>query len=136
MHELKEAQVHRQLFLRDTPMRAQPRTQQRPKAFHGVDMDLMETVTILVTGVFSTAVTHALVHIPPLWQGRINHLLVRIDHRAGFDRGVNKRSDGLLLHVLQHDDPDRAAALDHPEDRRLFLRERTPTGCALESPTA
>ncbi len=116
-------------------MRAQPRTQQRPKAFHGIDMDRMETVTILVTGVFSTAVTHALVHIPPLWQGRINHILVRIDHRAGFDRGLDERSDGLLLHVLQHDDSDRAAALDHPEDRWLFLLEGAPTGCTLEPPT-
>ena len=116
-------------------MRAQPRTQQRPKAFHGIDMDLMETVTILVTGVFSTAVTHALVHIPPLWQGRINPILVRIDHRAGFDRGLDERSDGLLLHVLQHDDSDLAAALDHPEDRWLFLLEGAPTGCTLEPPT-
>ena len=117
-------------------MRAQPGTQQRPKAFHGVDMDLMEPVTILVTGIFSPAMAHALVHIPPLRQSRINHILIRIDHRAGFDGLLDERSDGLLLHVLQHDDPDRAAALDHPEDRRLFLRERTPTGCALEPPTA
>lgn len=132
MHELKETQVKRQLFLGDTPMRAQPGTQQRPKAFQGVDMDLMETVTVLVTGAFSPAVTHALPHVPPLRQGRINPLLIRIDHRAGFDRGLDERSDGWLLHVLQQDDPDRAAALEHPEDRRLFLRERAPTGCTLE----
>ncbi len=73
-------------------MRAQPRTQQRPKTFQSVDMDLMETATILVTGVFSTAVTHALVHIPPLRQSSINHLLVRIDHRAGFDRLLDEQS--------------------------------------------
>jgi hypothetical protein len=48
MHELKESQVHRQLFLGDASLRVQPRTPQRPKAFHGVDMDLMETITILV----------------------------------------------------------------------------------------
>ena len=73
-------------------MRAQPRTQQRPKAFYGVDMDLMETVTILITGIFSMAVAHALVHIPPLRQGSLNHLFVRIDHRAGFDRLLEERS--------------------------------------------
>jgi hypothetical protein len=39
-------------------MRAQPRTQPRPKTIQGVDRDLMETVTLLVTGVFSMAVTH------------------------------------------------------------------------------
>ena len=50
MHELKESQVNWQLFLGEAPMRAQPRTQQRPKTFHSVDMDLMETVTILIHG--------------------------------------------------------------------------------------
>jgi hypothetical protein len=34
----------------------------------------------------------------------------------------------LLLHVLQHDEPDLAAALNHPKDRQLFLLERAPTG--------
>jgi hypothetical protein len=48
MHELKKSQVHRQLFLGDASLRAQPRTQQRPKAFYGVDMDLTEIITILV----------------------------------------------------------------------------------------
>src|SRR5512139_3171370 len=136
MHELKESQVNWQFFLGDAPMRAQPRTQQRPKAFQGVDMDLMETVTILITGVFSLAVAHALAHRPPLRQRSINHILVRIDHRTGFDRLLDERSDGFLLHILQHDDPDFAATLNHPKDRRLFLLECAPTGPALESPTA
>lgn len=39
------------------------------------------------------------------------------------------------LPFLQHDDSDLAAALNHPEDRRLFLREGAPTGCTLEPPT-
>ena len=117
-------------------MRAQPRTPQRPKAFHGVDMDLMETVTVLVTGVFSSAVAHAPVHIPPLRQGVINHILVRIDHRAGFHRFLDERSYSLLWHIFQHDDPDFTATLHHPQDRRLVLLEGAPTGGALEAPTA
>jgi hypothetical protein len=46
MHELKEAQVKRQFFLRDAPMGSQPRAQQGPEPLGGVDMDLMETVTV------------------------------------------------------------------------------------------
>src|SRR5512147_947603 len=115
MHELKESQVNGQLFLREAPMRAQPRAQQRPKAFQGVDMDLMETVTILVTGIFSTAVAHALVQIPPLRQGIINHILVRIHYITEFDRFLDERSYGLPLHVLQHGNPDLASTLNHPK---------------------
>lgn len=85
----------------------------------------MEPVTLRVMGVFSTAVTHALVHIPPLWQDRINHLLVRIVHRAGFDRGLDERSDGLVLYVLQQDDSDLATALN-PSPRSAALPSR---GC-------
>lgn len=36
VHELEEAKIERQLVLRDALVRAQPGTQQRPKAFHGV----------------------------------------------------------------------------------------------------
>ncbi|MCO5759918.1 MAG: hypothetical protein NHG36_00185 [Chromatiaceae bacterium] len=136
MYELKEPWVKRQLFLGDAPMRAQPTTQQRPKAFHRVDRDLMETITILVAGIFSTAVAYALAHVAPPRQGITNDLFVRIDHRAGENRLLNERSDGGLLHVLEHDDPDRAALRDHPKDGRLFLREDASTGRALESPTA
>lgn len=40
VHELEEAHVQGQLVLRDTPVRAQPATQQRPAALHRVDMHL------------------------------------------------------------------------------------------------
>ena len=46
MHELKEPRVERQFFLRDPPMGSQPRVQQGPEPFSGIDMNLMETVTI------------------------------------------------------------------------------------------
>jgi len=69
-------------------MRAPPRTPQRPTAFPGIDLNLMDTVTILVTGVFAPAVAPALVHIPPRRPGIINHILVRIDHRAALARRV------------------------------------------------
>jgi len=48
MHELEEAEVERQLVLRDAPVRAQPGAQQRPEAFHGVDVDLAEAVAVFV----------------------------------------------------------------------------------------
>jgi len=70
--ELKEAQVERQFLLRDPARRSQPGTQQRPEAFHGVDMDLMEAVTVLVTGILFAAVADGFVFITPLCQPTVN----------------------------------------------------------------
>ena len=39
MNELEEAEIERQLLLRDAAMRPQPGAQQRPKAFDGVDVE-------------------------------------------------------------------------------------------------
>src|SRR3954453_15961563 len=53
VHELEEAEVERQLVLRDAPVRAQPRAQQRPEALDGVDVDLAKAVPILIAGIRS-----------------------------------------------------------------------------------
>src|SRR3712207_6954037 len=53
VHELEEAEVERQLVLRDAPVRPQPGAQHRPEAFHGVDVDLAVAVAVLVPGVFA-----------------------------------------------------------------------------------
>ena len=50
MNELKEAEIERQLLLRDTAMRPQPGSQKRPEALEGVDVDLAEAVDIPAKG--------------------------------------------------------------------------------------
>src|SRR3954471_24908323 len=50
VHELEEAQVQRQLLLRDPPMRTKPGAQQRPEALQGVDVDLAEPIAVLIAG--------------------------------------------------------------------------------------
>ena len=61
VYELEEAEVVRQLLLRDAPMRADPRAQQRPETLNRVDMDLAEPVSVLVAGVLAAPVTNRLV---------------------------------------------------------------------------
>src|SRR3954469_4651711 len=63
VHELEEAEIERQLLLRDAPVRAQPRAQQGPRPLHGIDVDLAEAVAILVARVFATGVADRLVPI-------------------------------------------------------------------------
>src|SRR5215208_1838324 len=48
VHDLEEAEIERQLLLRETPVRAEPGTQQRPEPLDGIDVHLAEAVAILV----------------------------------------------------------------------------------------
>src|SRR5687768_5400920 len=88
MNELKKAQVQRQIRLRDTAMRTQPRSQKRPKPFHGVDMDFTKAVTIVITGVFSRTVTHAFVIVAPFFQATVDVILICIDKATQSNRGL------------------------------------------------
>ena len=63
MNELEEAEIERQLLLRDTAMRPQPGSQKRPEALEGVDVDLAEAVAVLVAGVFASTMTDCLVAV-------------------------------------------------------------------------
>src|SRR3712207_7130070 len=65
VHELEEAEVERQLLLRDAPMRAEPGAQQGPSPLHGVDVDLAEAVAVLVARVLPAAVADRLVPVAP-----------------------------------------------------------------------
>src|SRR3954464_10985310 len=61
--ELDEAEIERQLLLRDAPVRAQPGAQQGPEALGGVDVDLAEVVPVVVPRVLAPGVAHALVPV-------------------------------------------------------------------------
>src|SRR5689334_7579936 len=63
VHELEEAEIERQLVLRDAPMRAQPRAQQGPEPLDGVDVHLAEAIPVLVAGVLAAPVADRLVLI-------------------------------------------------------------------------
>src|SRR5829696_9721510 len=65
VHILKEAEVVRQLFLRDTAMRAEPGAQQGPETLDGVDVHLAEAIAVLVASVFTLCVADCLVLIAP-----------------------------------------------------------------------
>ncbi len=82
VHELEEAEVERQLVLRDAAVRAQPGAQQGPESFQGIDVDLAETVPVLVAGILASGVADRLVPVAPSRQARIDGILVRVDESA------------------------------------------------------
>ena len=123
MHELKETQVERQFLLRNAAMGPQPGAQQRPEAFGGVDVDLMEAIAIVVAGIFASAVAHGVMVETLFRQSVVNVVFVGVHPSSGRDALRDQRPDRHLLDVLQHPDHDRPAALDHAEDRRFWLNE-------------
>src|SRR3954469_2760349 len=111
----------------------QPGSQERPEAFHGVDVDLAEAIAVLVAGVFASTMTDGLVTVAETRESGIDAILVSIDVRAFGDSLLDDRMEGRLLDIGQHPDHDLAAALNHAEDRRLFLLKGAAPAAALQS---
>src|SRR5215213_5975174 len=91
--ELEEAEIQRQLLLRDTPVRAEPGAQQGPCPLHRVDVDLADAVAILVARVFATSVADRLVPVAPGRQAGVAGVLVGVDAGALGDRRLDDRPD-------------------------------------------
>src|SRR3954462_10823776 len=121
VYELEEAEVVRQLLLRDPAVRAQPGAQQGPEPLDGVDVHLAEPIPVLVAGVFTLCVADRLVLIAPGWQAGVDAILVGVDEGIFRDCGFEDRLDRDLLHVGQHAQDNRATALDQAEDGRLVF---------------
>src|SRR5580658_9225080 len=98
-------------------------------------MHLTEPVSILITGILASAMVHRLVLIAPLRQPAIDAILVGVDQTSRQDRLLDQRLDGSLLDVVHHVDDHLPAALDHPQDRRLFLLARATPRCPLQAST-
>ena len=102
-------------------MWAQPGAQQRPKALHRIDVNLMKSVSILITGIFPSRMIDAFVLIAPFRQAVVDVVLIRVNHTSG---GNGLRDDGLdrlLLNIGEHFDENFAIALDETQYGRLFF---------------
>src|SRR5262249_37964729 len=107
----------------------------RPEPFERVDVDLAEPIAVVNSGEFPGCMTDGVVGVAPLRQPGVAVVLVREVGRTGRDRLADQRADRLLPDVGQHADDELAAPLDHPEDRRLLLRQRPPARRPLQPPS-
>src|SRR5688572_20524926 len=114
-------------------MRPQPGSQQRPKALHGVDVDLAEPIAILVPGVFASTMTDGLVAVAETRKSSVDVILIRMDVRAFGDGLLDDRVDGRLLDIGNHPDHDLATTLNHAEDRWLLRLQGAAPAAALHS---
>src|SRR5262249_39022170 len=94
---------------------------------------LTEPVPVVIPGVLPRRVADRLVAVAPLDQPAVDVVLIGVDRTPFGDRPLDQRADGRLLNVLQHPDHDRAAALQHPEDRRLLLGQGPPASPPLQA---
>src|SRR3954453_2792361 len=136
VHELEEAEVKRQLLLRETPVRAQPGAQERPEPLDGVDVHLAEAIPVLVAGVFAGPVADRFVLIAPGGQAGVDAILVGMDEGTRGNRGLDDRLDRGLLHVGHHVQDHLTTALDQTEDGGLVFLPRAPARRAGQLPTA
>ena len=74
-------------------------------------MDLVETVTIFIPGIFTLSMIDRFVVIAPLGQAVIDVVLIGMDEGTGLDGLFKQGFEGDLLHVLNHLDHDLAPPL-------------------------
>ena len=76
-------------------MRLQPGAKQTPEAFHGVDVYLVDTVSISIAGVLALTVIDRDMDITPSWETGVNAVLVGIDGTSLLDHfgdpGLDRR---------------------------------------------
>src|SRR3954453_15720028 len=132
VHELEEAEIERQVVLRDAAVRAQPGAEQRPEALNGIDVHLAEAVAVLIARILAAPVADRLVLVAPGGEVSVDGILVRVDQATGGNGTGDDRFDRPLLHIGQHAQYDLTAALDQAEDGRLVLRRRAASRRAFQ----
>src|SRR6266436_2454995 len=106
VHKLEETEVQGEFLLGNTPMGAQPAPQERPKPFHGIDMDFTKAVAIFISGVLSSPMIHMLMVVSPDTEACINAVFIRINKCTRSNSLFDAWLDGFLFHVRKHVDDD------------------------------
>src|SRR3990172_7262475 len=132
VYKLKESEIARQLFLRNATMWTQPRTQQRPKSFHRVDMNFMKAVSIFIASIFTRRMIDAFMLVAPLLQTIIDIVFIGVNQAARLNHFGEDRLNGSLLNIRQHLNGHFAIALHHAQNRRLFFCQRAPSTFSFE----
>src|SRR4051794_3220548 len=97
-------------------------------------MNFTETIPVLIPRELPRRVAHRAMAVPPFRQPAIDVIFIGINYSTFINRPPQQGPDRRLFDVRQHPDDDLTGALDHPEDRRLLLRQR-PTATLPLQPT-
>ena len=125
VNTLAKTQVKREFLLGDTPRRTKPTPQQRPEAFHRIDLHFTKAVAIFIAGVLAPPMVDALMAVSPSTQARINAVFIRVNHCPWITGVFDERLERLLLHLGPKTEHHLTTTLNHPKDGWSFLRSRT-----------
>lgn len=92
----------------------------------------MEAVPVLVTGVFTPAMTHRMMIKAPVLQRVIDGLFIGMDARSRRDERLDEGANRGLPDILDPPDDHRATPLHHAENRWLFVRQGSPAPRPLQ----
>jgi len=95
-------------------------------------MHFINTITVIIAGLFTTAMADALRLVTPWVQTALDVVRIRVHTRARCNCRVDPQLDRHVLDVFQPPHDDITATLDHPAKRRLLGGKRAPSPLALE----
>lgn len=101
--------------------------------FHGVDVDFAEAVAIFVSGILAPTMVDGLMAETPLRQSAIDRVFVGVDQAAERNASQEQWFDRGLPNIGQQMQDYGAAALNHAENRQLFLLQRAAARHPLQT---
>ena len=117
-------------------MGTKPRTQERPKAFHSVDMDFVKAIAILITGIFSLTMINGVMVVAPLLQSDVDRVFIGVKRTAFDNDGGDNGLDRFLLDILKQVNDHLPTTLNETEHRRFLSFQRAAFPCAFSSAAA
>jgi len=98
-------------------------------------MHFMKAVSIVITGIFPRCVIDRIVTKAPLFQTRVDVVLISENQTSQLNGLFENGLDRFLLHIDQHVEDHLATALDHAQNRR-FLSLQGPAPALTFEPSA
>ena len=95
-------------------MWSQPGAKQTPKAFHGIDVYFVDTVSISVAGILALTMIDRDMDIAPGWETGINAVFIGVHRASLLDHPGDPGSDGGLLDVTAQVEETLSTARNHP----------------------
>src|SRR3954464_1987587 len=92
----------------------------------------LESVAVIIAGVFALGMADGFVSVAPVFQTSIDVVLVGMDQGALGDGLLDDGVDRRLLDIGQHVENNLPAALDHTKDRRFLLLQSAATRGAFQ----
>ena len=112
-------------------MWSQPGAKQTPDTFHGVDMDLVDAVSIGIPCILPFTVVDRDMDVAPGRETGIEAVLIGVDGAALLDHQGDPVSDGGLLDIAAQSEETLSTTRDHVQNWGVVRRRCAPAPLAF-----